>query len=607
MKRFLILAAAMILGAVGLSAQNTWEGTAAMGRYGEFPPTGLYAASNSFPRNSIVDVTNVRTGKTTRVIIAKNLSDPGLFIVLSEEAARELELGRADVASVRINPVFTPGVESASNARDLPYSQDPEVNPQARLADSNTVINAREVPGRVPAAPRPDAVPLPLRPESAPVDASGVPDPKSLPAVAPDTTPEAPLNQAPPAAVTIAPPAPAAELPPAAEKPAAAEALAAPEEPLAAPGHASAEAPVVPVAPPIPAAAPAAAPEPAAGIAQAPPESDWARPAPTNALDQSLDNAAGRSPQKNLFPPPLEENVAAIETPKPASPAAEPAGRPLPEAAPEGESRPVNDSVQAVQPPAASLEAHLAEARPAEEPFEARPDLVYPEAAAETALYFNDVERVAEVPGGTLADTPSPGMERPAGVETVLALEPAELRPPVQPRPEDYLPAVDEPERTALALALDEPEAASARPDSVGPGKTADTGTLQKLETIIASIPPKQEPGRPEKPIESGPPVKPIETAPALKPAASADGLPIVAALEKNSYYLQLGVYSNMQSARSVLLNLGPSYPVAVLAAGGEKTLYRVYVGPVREDEKGGLLHLLRARGFKDVFVRKGS
>ncbi len=95
MKRVIfILALAFCVGSF-LFSQTEWQGRVAKGGSQDFPSEGLYAASNSFPRNTIVTVTNPTTGKSVRVVVSRGLSDSTLFMSLSADAAREI--GRAHV------------------------------------------------------------------------------------------------------------------------------------------------------------------------------------------------------------------------------------------------------------------------------------------------------------------------------------------------------------------------------------------------------------------------------------------------------------------------------------------------------------------------------
>lgn len=130
MKRTLLLIL-LVLVTTGLGlAQSEWEGTTAMGRYGEFPNSGYYGASNSFPRNTLVEVENVETGRTTTVLIVDRLEDPGLFLLLSREAAEELGIKDDQVVRSRVMLADNSGRLAVEN-KDRPFSPDPDVNPGA--------------------------------------------------------------------------------------------------------------------------------------------------------------------------------------------------------------------------------------------------------------------------------------------------------------------------------------------------------------------------------------------------------------------------------------------------------------------------------------------
>ncbi|MDR2782538.1 MAG: septal ring lytic transglycosylase RlpA family protein, partial [Treponema sp.] len=53
---FFLLVIGMLIGA------SIWEGVAAVAPDGALPDTGYYAATNSFPRNTTVIVTNLENG-----------------------------------------------------------------------------------------------------------------------------------------------------------------------------------------------------------------------------------------------------------------------------------------------------------------------------------------------------------------------------------------------------------------------------------------------------------------------------------------------------------------------------------------------------------------
>jgi hypothetical protein len=88
----------------------------------------------------------------------------------------------------------------------------------------------------------------------------------------------------------------------------------------------------------------------------------------------------------------------------------------------------------------------------------------------------------------------------------------------------------------------------------------------------------------------------------------SSGELPVIERLAGEAYYLQIGAYSDPQTAQVAVNALSPTYPMSVLPIErGERRIYRVLVGPLERDETGTLLLWLRARGYGDTFIRSGS
>lgn len=125
-----------------LFAQSVWTGNAAVSTekefesyYSEDGSLGKYlGASNSFPGSTEVIVTNPRNGKSVSVSIVKRLSQPGLFLVLSPEAGDAINLPDDDILNVEV-VVRRKNDEVFNNyTDDLPYSEDPDLNPSAELA-----------------------------------------------------------------------------------------------------------------------------------------------------------------------------------------------------------------------------------------------------------------------------------------------------------------------------------------------------------------------------------------------------------------------------------------------------------------------------------------
>lgn len=183
------------IGVMGF-AQRTWEGTATVARYGEFPPSGMYGASNSFERNSIVDVENLSNGKRVRIIITGRVSDPTQFLIVSEQTAAELGIGKTEVARVRVSPVVTPGVDPSLLKPELPLSPDPDINPSARVAPGAKAEVTAVPPASIPSAP-PVALPPPAEAQQPPAPSSSV-TPSQPPSSISPVVPPVPVSPAPP-------------------------------------------------------------------------------------------------------------------------------------------------------------------------------------------------------------------------------------------------------------------------------------------------------------------------------------------------------------------------------------------------------------------------
>ncbi len=119
-------------------------------------------------------------------------------------------------------------------------------------------------------------------------------------------------------------------------------------------------------------------------------------------------------------------------------------------------------------------------------------------------------------------------------------------------------------------------------------------------------------PPAPPKAAASSEPAQPSaqpspERAPA-QAAAQPRGVVPGSQLKRAAYYLQLGAYTDPGSALSVADSLPPAYPVSVYAfTVNKKSLYKVMIGPLNQDESGTLLYLFTSQGFQGAFVRKAN
>lgn len=165
--------AAAALGAlVFCLSASVWEGAAAVGLNGELPEGGFYVATKSFPRNTVVDVTNLESGKTIRAIVASTLDSPGLLTVLSREAAEVIGLQSRSVGRVRMTMPSDP-VAFSRFTEGLGSNGDPDFDPRASVA-ANTAVSGQPLPGQ--------PLPNPLGPAVPPMTAlePAYPDPWNL-------------------------------------------------------------------------------------------------------------------------------------------------------------------------------------------------------------------------------------------------------------------------------------------------------------------------------------------------------------------------------------------------------------------------------------------
>ncbi|MQY76891.1 MAG: hypothetical protein GH155_04600, partial [Spirochaeta sp.] len=119
-----------------ITSQEVWEGTAAQIRPGEFAAPGFFAASNSFPKNSTIEIENLETGKRVKVTVLKRVEQStNIFLLISAEAAAALGIGPSEV--IRVKSRLTAGslMPMAGLPDDLPYNPDPDIDPTAAIPE----------------------------------------------------------------------------------------------------------------------------------------------------------------------------------------------------------------------------------------------------------------------------------------------------------------------------------------------------------------------------------------------------------------------------------------------------------------------------------------
>jgi hypothetical protein len=133
---------------------SPWEGAAAVAPEGELPGNGRYIATNSFPRNTVVDIVNIETNKSTRVIVARSLDSPGLLAIVSREAAELIGMRPGSVSRIRMTQPSDPVAYvrfTESLASGIPDYDSGDVITEERYVEE--FVNPSTPPGSVAVVP----------------------------------------------------------------------------------------------------------------------------------------------------------------------------------------------------------------------------------------------------------------------------------------------------------------------------------------------------------------------------------------------------------------------------------------------------------------------
>jgi rare lipoprotein A (peptidoglycan hydrolase) len=138
--------------------QQSWQGNAAVARAGEFAAPGMFAASNAFPEDTIILVQNAQTGQSAQVTVTQRIQGTAsVFLLLSEEAGKQIGLTGSQVIRVQASVVSTLGTELSESLREEPYTSDPDLNPPLSVTDEQLVTSpAEEQPVEVAQAVPPE-------------------------------------------------------------------------------------------------------------------------------------------------------------------------------------------------------------------------------------------------------------------------------------------------------------------------------------------------------------------------------------------------------------------------------------------------------------------
>ena len=93
MKRW--IGCALLLVPLLLGAADFWDGNAALQRGDAAFESGAFAASNSFPQDTRILVTNLDTGKSTQATVTRRISSQSdILVFLSPVAAQALGIAQ---------------------------------------------------------------------------------------------------------------------------------------------------------------------------------------------------------------------------------------------------------------------------------------------------------------------------------------------------------------------------------------------------------------------------------------------------------------------------------------------------------------------------------
>lgn len=552
-----IVIAICLLAMVMMATGASWDGSAMMGGYGDFPPSGYYAACNSFPRNTAVEVLNLENGRTVRVIVTRNLDSAGVFMMLSVEAANAIGIQSGRVARIRASDPrssvelvpsgsagasydldFNPRLLAEQELKRLGYDLKPSGKP------SETVPPVVTSTRSVPATPTPEPAlvePATTKPKAAigPADDSTIVLDTGEPLEDSDG-PESPelLASAKPKPVrTIVLPQ-----------------LPAPTEPVA------------------------------LGVEASAMPSDPARDASTPLDGRPLPDETPLRVRSSVVPRLYDGPTL------------------LPDVSTRGLGIPVQATVSmALSEPAildaikiaSSEESSVVDKLPTGAPESAiaiarhAPDSMHDRVEAELAW---PVLPADELPELVLTFLSPPAMKVPA-----TSLAEGEIRLSEKEIPS--LIALETPSFDAAEtlVSLEDADPPLEEKPSVIPQDT----TIEYVVTL--------EPSDPKPPLSQAI----VPPAPASKPIASVTlpSSPVaITTLEKGRYYIQVGAYGSEAVAKETASGLAKGFSSLIEKSSVRgKDCWKVYVGPLSRDESGVALVRVRALGYKDAFVKSGS
>jgi len=167
MKKTIVLVMTVIVSVALLVSATVWEGVTDVISAGDLPGGSFGIATNSFPRNTIVDITNLENGKMVRVKVVSGLETTGLLATLSRTAADSIDLRGNSTCRIRmtqpsddiafshfrLGPIAPPStpVSEANSAKDASAADNAPATGSAAVATAPPADNATRAKGAVAA------------------------------------------------------------------------------------------------------------------------------------------------------------------------------------------------------------------------------------------------------------------------------------------------------------------------------------------------------------------------------------------------------------------------------------------------------------------------
>ncbi|MDR2758081.1 MAG: SPOR domain-containing protein [Spirochaetaceae bacterium] len=106
------IAMGIMAASVFFVSASIWEGAAVVALGDELPHDGYFAATNSFPPNTVVYMTNLENGKTIQAVITAPLDSPIILAMVSQEAAHAMGIQDESITRIRIIQPGESGIAS---------------------------------------------------------------------------------------------------------------------------------------------------------------------------------------------------------------------------------------------------------------------------------------------------------------------------------------------------------------------------------------------------------------------------------------------------------------------------------------------------------------